>query len=153
MATEGIGVSADRFRQLYRLPVDRWQEEQLADLTAQELGGLCQLLGIPHSGSKERLRERIWRARHLRLVLAPYHTGESHAQEQAAVEALAANYRADELLALCRAAGVFAGETKYSRAVALLQWRNACRQRGAEADRADRAASADKPRQHRMRLE
>ncbi|NTU81921.1 MAG: hypothetical protein HGA45_21510 [Chloroflexales bacterium] len=143
-------MSAGHFRRLCRTDLDQWVEADLERLTAQELAGLCQMLGIPHSGTKERLRERIWRARHLRLVLASYELGADHEAQRQVVEALAASYRADELLSLCRAADVYAGTTKYSRAAALLQWRDACRQRGQEAWAEARAAAANQPKQHRL---
>ncbi|NTU86143.1 MAG: hypothetical protein HGA45_43585 [Chloroflexales bacterium] len=143
-------MSAGHFRRLCRAHLGEWTEADLAPLTALELACLCQLLGIPHSGTKERLRERIWRARHLRLVLASYELGADHEAQRQVVEALAASYRADELRSLCRAADVFAGTTKYSRAAALLQWRDGCRQRGQEAWAEARAAAQSLPKQHRL---
>jgi hypothetical protein len=48
---------------------------------------------------------------------------------------------------------VYAGSTKYSRAAALLQWRDGCRQRGQEAWAAACAHTATLPKQHRLQLE
>ncbi|NNJ12143.1 hypothetical protein EKD04_017570 [Chloroflexales bacterium ZM16-3] len=132
------------FRELYRLPVKDWQREMLDHLHAEELAAICELLGIPVSGTKAERSARIWQARHLRLVLAPYTLG------QAGVAQLAKSYRADELLALCRAAGAYAGATKYARAASLIQWREACRQRGQEALDQARAAVAGQPGQKRL---
>jgi hypothetical protein len=135
-------MSRDAYRLLYRTPVAEWTEEALGLLTAEELGAICQLLGVAHSGTKAGRRARIWRVRHLRLVLAGYATD--------GVAALAANYTTAELLALCRAADVYAGSTKYARAAALLQWRNGCRLRGQEALDEAQAAAQTRPRQSRL---
>ncbi|MBX0329113.1 hypothetical protein K2Z83_15655 [Oscillochloris sp. ZM17-4] len=132
------------FRELYRRPVQEWRRDQLDHLTAEDLAALCQLFGVAFSGTKPQRAERLWQARHLRLVLAGY------ASDRAGVEALAGSYRAHELLALCRAAGVYAGPTKYARAAALLKWRDECRRKGQEALRTARSAVAGQPRQARL---
>jgi hypothetical protein len=137
-------MSRAAFQKLYRQPVQDWQPSTLHDLTAKELAAICELLGISASGTKAARKGRIWQARQIRLVVTGYPS------DQDGVEKLAANYRADELLALCRAAGAYAGSTKYARAAALLQWRDTCRLRGLEALAVAKAERARRPRQSRL---
>jgi hypothetical protein len=91
--------------------------------------------------------------RDLRVALSRF-GGEDgdHAGLQAAVDELAAAYKGFELRGMCRTAQVYQGRTKRAMAVSLIQWRNACRNKGQRVLReAKEAAKAEaKPVQTRL---
>lgn len=47
------------FRELIHKPTSEWTTERLILLPVIELSDLCQLAGIPHSGTKQELVERL----------------------------------------------------------------------------------------------
>jgi hypothetical protein len=139
------------FRSLFYSPVglrdERYTSENLALLTADELAALCQVMGIPHTGSKQRKVERIMTARGVRLLLARYQPDDggewsatqTHRGRQIhhtstpttrMVQRLADDYSGRDLHDLCRKIGAYPAPTKYGKAAALIQWRNECRVRG-----------------------
>jgi hypothetical protein len=87
----------------------------------RELQALCQVLVVPHTGTKAILIERILLVWDLRQTLKDIQTPDE----------LTTRFKGKELKAMCRTARLFcsAGK-KYHHAASLLNWRNACRNKG-----------------------
>jgi hypothetical protein len=117
---------------------DRWTSAQLGELRAVELEYVCRLLGVAHSGTKPARIARLLNMADLRTILASY---ERPGQ-------LTPFFSRRSLVQLCQRAGTYAHSTKYGLAAGLLNWRNACRQRGQAFHTEMRAARAAQPRQH-----
>lgn len=108
-----------------------WSHDLLSRYRVVQLEFLAKLLGIPHSGTKDQLIDRLIRLGRARELLRPYEFDEgNHDAQVATVRTLAAHYTGRELRALCRTVGAYAPSNKYGMAASLLGWRNTCRQAG-----------------------
>ena len=130
--------SAHAFRRLSEGDPDFWDEEGLGYLSTIQLQSLCELMGIPYSGTRPECIERLLFAWQLRNFLASYpcdesYTPEGQARFRAAAEQLAADHKRDVLLGWARGAKIYLGGNKYGLAIGLLQWRQGCRRRGTAA--------------------
>lgn len=123
-----------RICRLMRSNPAEWTDATLTPLSIVELQALCELMGIPHSGTKEKLIERLLTAAELRHLL----------KDVQKVEDLL-HFKGKELRAMCRRAGCFLGVCKRSSAASLLNWRNNCRQRGQAALKAAREEAQKRP--------
>jgi hypothetical protein len=139
---------------------ERYTPENLSRLTGDELAAICNLMGIPHSGSKQRQIERMLSAREVRLLLAEYQPDDSGEWSATTtrrgrqvnytstpttrmVQRLADDYSGRALHDLCRKVGAYPAPTKYGKAAALIQWRNECRVRGKAMLQEARAAARE----------
>lgn len=124
-----------------------WLVSDLYHLTHEELDALAKLMGIGVAGrTKEGKIDRIWDIREIRLKLTRY-AGDD---DQAQVQALAADYLGKDLKAMLRTIGIYAPSTKYGMAAALLNWRNACRMRGQQILKLARNEASTRPRQETL---
>lgn len=124
---------------LHTSPAD-WTPTTLADLSAAELGALCRLMAIPHSGTKEQQRARLLDAADLRATLAPY----------ASPGQMTPIFSRRTLASMANRAGIWAGGNKWGLANGLLGWRDACRAKGQRFRAEMIAAYRELPRQERM---
>jgi hypothetical protein len=132
-----------KLRAALNTPPHRWTHPQLSGLRAAELGALCRLLGVPHSGTKAQRIARLLDVADLRTTLASY---ERPGQ-------MTPFFSRKSLAAMARRAGIYAGSNKYGLAAGLLNWRNECRRRGQEFYAELQAAHARQPRQLRLPLD
>jgi hypothetical protein len=93
----------------------------LHPLTLVQMQALCEVQGIPKSGRKDQIRDRILATWQLRQLLHKYENDPA---------ALTSDFKAEELKGFCRIARCYSGGNKYGRAAALLGWRNECRRKG-----------------------
>lgn len=140
-----MNLTSPRWQQLYCAKVSAWTEALLTPCTGDELAALCLLLGVASSGTKaERIARLLYMAA-LRCELGPWG---AYAGQSAAAHALAATiaprYTRKQLVALARRAGLFLSTTKVGLIIGLLQWRDACRQRGQAFDATLRQATAQR---------
>lgn len=104
--------------------------------TLDELGALCQLFGIPHSGAKDERIARLLDLISLRQELAGWGEYDGNNQKAHAIaEEVTMHYRKPQLIGMAKRAKVFYSTTKRGIVIALLQWRTACRRRGQEFNR------------------
>ena len=120
------------FRELVRLPTSEWTTERLGLLPVKELAELCQLVGIPYSGTKHELANRLLDQTELQRCIRPYWTTLEMHVTVAQIEALADACLGRELKLMCRRAGCYAGSTKYAMAASLIGWNRQCFRRGQE---------------------
>lgn len=104
-------------------PVSEWNWEEVALLSAQQLEALCQILGVPYSGTKQEKFNRLMVVAEIRTLLANYNTPEE----------LTAKFKRAELSGLAKKVGALHYLSKRAIAVSLLNWRNECRRKGQQA--------------------
>lgn len=115
--------------------------ENLSCLSMKELQAVCLLLGIPKSGTKDRLIHRAVAAYEIRLKLAPYDLpkdtdfivgtdGKLVNPQFLVVKKLADDFKGKQLAEMCRVMKLFRGSSKVMMAGTLLSWRERCRQEG-----------------------
>ncbi|HEX8556722.1 MAG TPA: SAP domain-containing protein [Pyrinomonadaceae bacterium] len=130
----------ETFRRLMHTPPGEWRRDDLRKLSADELRGLCELLGIPTSGTKPEAVERLLSLGGLRHLLHEY-------EGQEGVERLTADFDKRELKGMASMAKIWKSGTKRQLAAGLIQWRDACRFKGQENLRRAREELHSRPRQ------
>lgn len=135
------------FKKLLSLPSWEWCVEELQVLSGKYLQALSIVMGIPKSGTKAKILERLQTTAEVRFALSDFkHVPQDVTLESAAnatfvtgdpeVLRLASTYKGEFLKALCRKVKCFAGSTKYAMAAALLQWKNQSAHIGVDAYKA-----------------
>lgn len=126
-----MDLSSLRFRDLMRSDPASWTLATLAPCTRDELGGLCRLLGIAHSGTREQVAARLVVLGGIRAELGGWgeYEGDS-ARAHALAAGIAPRYTKARLLEMSRACGLFLSTSKLGHVLGLLQWRDCCRQEG-----------------------
>ena len=133
------------FREIVRLPTSEWTTERLGLLPLKELASLCQLVGIPYSGTKQELTNRLLDQTELQRCIRPYWTTLEKDVTLVQIQALADAYLGRELKAMCRRAGCYAGSTKYAMSASLIGWNRQCFRRGQEFYRSALEGSKRRP--------
>jgi hypothetical protein len=124
-------------------PPGEWTRHDLLLLGGAELRGLCELLGIPTSGTKPETIERLLRLGGLRSLLADYDGTDYH--EVAA--RLVGDFDKRELKGMAASAKIWKSGSKLQLAIGLIQWRNECRRKGKQNLAKARAQIKSQPRQ------
>ena len=132
-------------RELIRKPTEEWTREGLNLLPVVELSDLCQLAGIPHSGTKQELVERLVDQTEVQRIIRPYWTTMETEVTTSQVQLLANAYKGKELKAICRRAGCFPPPSKYGMAASLIGWSRACIRRGREVYYRAKEATLNSP--------
>ena len=117
-------------REMVHQDIDSWTEDKLERLKGVDLMVLCSLIGIPFTGNKRRLIERITTLAPLQFRLRRYDRNWQQNIDDNSIRRLAESMSANELKELCRTAGIYASSTKYGRAAGLLKWRRGCLRSG-----------------------
>lgn len=112
----------------------------LKTLSLDQLEAFARLLGIPHSGIREKRVQRIYNALVVRHLLT----------ESDNPNYYAAKYRLAVLKRHTKNVGSYAGLNKYGLAVGLLNWRIRCRTNGQRFYNKMRAEAANHPKQIRL---
>lgn len=138
-----------RWQKLYRSNPRDWQREDLECCTATELEALCKLLGIAHSGTKAQQIERMLKSLSVRVELSSWPNADPHDWQltNAVVAELEKRYKRARLVELAKQVGSVHYLNKRAIITGLLSWREGCRQRGQEFDRAYRATLKMLPKQ------
>lgn len=136
-------------KRLIGTPAGEWRRDDLAHLSGGELRDLALLLGVPHSGTKAVLVNRLLDLGRLRGLLHEY----EDADVRGDAERLANTYFKRELKGMAAMAKLWKSGTKIQLALGLLQWRNECRRRGQEVYRRSVEALRSRPRQLALRFE
>jgi hypothetical protein len=127
----------DLCSQLYRDPNHQgWNDYDLDKLPARELEFLSRMMGIPHSGTKERRIVRLLSCRIVRKELSPF---------QDDPDAVVQVFKLERLKWMCKQAQLWRSGPKRSLATVLLNWRNRCRHEGAKYLEACIAETKSKP--------
>lgn|GEM_PF-7025998 len=119
----------ETFRRLTHTPPGEWKRDDLKKLSGVELRSLCELLGVPTSGTKDEAVERLLRLGSLRSLLANYDDADYHVSARRMVE----DFDKRELKGMAAMAKLWKSGNKYQLAIGLIQWRNECRRRGKDA--------------------
>lgn len=127
----------ETFRRLMYTVPGEWKRADLTTLSLAELRGLCELLGVPVSGTKAECVERLISLGGLRQLLADY---DDPAR-------LVADFDKRELKGMAAMAQIWKSGSKLQLAVGLIQWRNACRYKGQLALDKARAQLRTQPKQ------
>lgn len=108
----------------------------MSPCTLDELSALCRLLGIPHSGTKDKRVARLLDLISLRQELAGWgeYDGDNRKAHVIAEEVMS-RYTRPQLVGMAKRSKVFYSTTKRGIVIALLQWRSACRRQGQEFNR------------------
>ena len=138
------------FCELLRAPTEFWIEDKLRQLPRNELVAFCQLVGIPHSGTKQQLIERLIDLTELQRCLRRYHGDLDREVTIEQIQALATAYLGRELIAMCKRAGVFYSLNKYGKSATLIQWSRKCWYSGRTAFAVAKKANAGKPLQRSL---
>lgn len=115
-----------------------WTNDQLSCCSLNELEILARMLGIAFSGSKQRRIERLMTTLAVRRELATWcdmQDIQHHIVLDLQIKDLCARYSRARLVSLCKAVDLPAYLNKYALVTALLNWRNTCRERGADFTR------------------
>lgn len=145
--------------------------EHLEKLSGKELSGLSIMLGIPKTGTKKKMIERILDCHEVRKKIGSYKlrddqigwrefldreaAGEDMSfcfQADPSIEQMKADFPGKELKAMCRAVRCFAGGSKGQMVRSLLGWRNRCRGNGSRAYRQALEEVRNLPKPAQMRL-
>jgi len=120
------------FKAIAHSDLDRWTAENLKICSLKELQTLSCIIGIPHSGKRDKVLPRLVALAELlyRLRRFDRKPDEDHTVEQ--VNILAQAYSGEELKAFCKIASIYAPSTKYGMAAALIKFRRSARRRGME---------------------
>ena len=110
-----------------------WTAALLSGLTGRQLVDACLLMGIAHSGAKERLVARLLAAARVRTAFS----------ESDDLDWYVARYSEAELRGMARSVGVFCSIPKIGVVAALLNWRNKCRSDGARVLKDSREVAAE----------
>jgi hypothetical protein len=102
-----------------------WSDEQFNALTGKLLSALCQVMGIPYSGTKGKCIERLKACANARRILKDYTSVDD-------IQALADSMKGKELKQLCKSVKTYAGSTKYAMAASLIQWKLTSSRKGQE---------------------
>ena len=115
-----------------KTPMTTWDFTLLEILNLKQLQNLCLLLGIPYSGTKRKLYERLEIAAELRLKILPFYqiayrkeNKNSIQQHEALVLAaifFAGAYKSQDLRKLAKLAKIWIAPTKYGNALGLINW-------------------------------
>jgi hypothetical protein len=133
----------ETFRHLIHTTPGEWKRDDLKTLSSVELRGLCELLGIPTSGTKAEAVERLLSLGGLRQLLADYDDPDYHA----AAARLIADFDKRELKGMASMAKLWKSGNKYQLAIGLIQWRNECRRKGQMALSKTREQLSTQPQQ------
>lgn len=128
------------FERAYKGNPADWTRDTLEPLTGDELRDLCLLLGIPHTGTRLQVTERLLTMAAIRVALSPFE------DREAIVEA----FRLKELQQMCRRAKIYIAGNKRGAAACLLNWRNECRKKGQTVMREAQEEARKKTRQMRL---
>lgn len=101
----------------------QWTQYDLETLPLVELEFLCRLMGIAHSGTKEKRIVRILSTRIVRKDLSKF---------QDDPDAVVASFSRDRLRWMCEQNHLWKSGNKRALAVCLLNWRNRCRAEGSK---------------------
>lgn len=153
-----LKLGSYHWQKLYKLNARDWQREDLEQCSADELIGLCRLLGIAYSGTKAQNIERIERSLIVRLELATWpDCGNDYLLLNAAVAELEKTYKRARLVELARLAGSIHYLNKHGIIKGLFAWRADCRRSGQEFDaiyraqlKAAREQASKRPQQLRL---
>ncbi|MUH00083.1 hypothetical protein F7734_50550 [Scytonema sp. UIC 10036] len=113
------------FKKMLGIASWEWSDAQLNILPGKYLSALCQVMGIPYSGTKAKCLERLKNAARVRQILKDYMSGDD-------IQALADSMKGAELKQLCKSVRTFAGSTKYAMAASLIQWKLTSSRKGQE---------------------
>jgi len=118
-----------------------WNEWDIPKLKLKEIQFLCQALGAPKSGTKEKISIRLLAVRQVRLKISKYPATDD------GVYALVADYPKEALKWMAKEAGLWRSGNKKQLAVVLLNWRTRVRVEGQKFLDQAFAAAAKTPRQ------
>lgn len=133
------------FKKMLGLPIWGWCIDELKILPGKYLQALCIVMGIPKSGTKTKLLDRLLSTAEVRKALADFKPqpqqqslseiiqNPNFSGENDSVLKLANAYKGEELKALCKKVRAFAGSTKYAMAASLLNWKIQSSKKGADA--------------------
>lgn len=113
------------FKKMLGLPIWQWCIDELKILPGKYLQALCIVMGIPKTGTKVKLLDRLLSTAEVRKALANF-------KGQDDVQALANSFKGAVLRALCKKVKAFAGSTKYAMAASLLNWKIQSTKKGAD---------------------
>lgn len=97
-----------------------WKWEEVQKLSNDNLQGLCKLMAVPTSGTKQELINRLKTCATVREFLSGYENPEE----------LKVAHKQAKLKEMAKLAGCWAGGNKYSLAASLLNWRANCSRQG-----------------------
>jgi hypothetical protein len=127
----------DLCTRLYRDPNhEGWNDFDMLKLPLSDLEFLSRMMGIPHSGTKEKRIVRLLSCRIVRKALA--HFGDDPADVVPA-------FKRERLKWMCQQANLWKSGNKYGLSVVLLRWRNQCRLDGSEYLKACIAFGMEQP--------
>lgn len=126
---------------LWNFDHEGWNEWDIPKLKLKEIQFLCQALGAPKSGTKEKISVRLLAVRQVRMKVSKY----DHSEE--GVAALVGDYPKEALKWMAKEAGLWRSGNKKQLAVVLLNWRNKVRSDGRKFLDQAFAAAAKAPRQ------
>ena len=137
-----------QFMRMAQTPPGEWSRQDLARLGGCELRGLCELLGIPTSGTRAAVIERLLCLGQLRSMLTEYEAPDVHQD----AERMCGVYSKCELKSMCVTAKLWKSGNKHALAIGLISWRNECRRKGKEAYRRALEEMKHRPRQMTLPL-
>lgn len=126
---------------LWDLDHSAWNEYDLPGLKLVEIQFLCQCLGAPKSGTKEKIIIRLLAVRQVRIKLSKYACDFDGAMR------LVSDFQKEPLKWMAKEAGVWRSGNKRQLAVCLLQWRDRARVSGKKFLDQAFAEAAKAPRQ------
>lgn len=116
-------------------PPWEWEWNNLNNLKSEEIAGLCKIMGISHSGTKNEKIYRLKTASDVRHFL--------HNQSLESLQALPKKLLAQN----AKKAGTPSYLNKYGIAAALINWRSECQRKGKEIVRQSREYAKTQPKQ------
>lgn len=146
---EAKQVSALRFKRLANTSPGEWTRHDLAELSGRELRALCELLGIPTSGTIPTVIARLLLLGELRSMLSGFESPDVHQD----ADRLCELYGKRELRSMCASANLWKSGNKKALAIGLLSWRNECRRKGRDAYRRAREQLQRQPLQRALPFE
>lgn len=138
-----------RFKRLSMTAPGEWTRHDLRELSAKELRALCELLGVPTSGTIATVIDRLLLLGELRSMLAAFDDPDPH---QAAAR-MCEQYGKRELHSMCSSANLWKSGNKKALAIGLLSWRNECRRKGRDAYHRALEEIKRQPRQQQLPFE
>ena len=126
---------------LWNFDHEGWNEWDIPKLKLKELQFLCQALGAPKSGTKEKISIRLLAVRQVRLKISKYPATDE------GVYALVADYPKEALKWMAKESGQWRSGNKKQLGVVLLMWREKVRVSGRKFLDQAFAAAKQTPRQ------
>lgn len=128
---------------------DKWNAQELSELSNTQLEALCLIMGFPKSGTKAQKIARLISYGSVFALLAPYQPKSTFDSTETAqlTQRLAHRFDGKTLSRLCKQVRAFNHSTKYGKAGSLISWRSTCLRRGLDAIAQAKADIQKRPKQ------